>query len=135
MAKAGVRYKPNFSFQQNPIPKEKEKVAGRQGALIRTIARRSIRKRKAVSQPGSPPTDRGGLLKKWLFFSWDPTEQAVLVGPEKLAKSGRVPQLLEYGGAATIDGRRVEYRARPTMRLALEAAMDKLPELWGSAIK
>lgn len=131
---AGVTYKPRFEFQKSVMPDAQKKVGGRQGALIRTIARRSLRKRKKVSEPGNPPTNREGLLKKFLFFAWDASEQAVFTGPEKLGKTGSVPHLLEHGGVATVGGKSVRYEARPTMQLALGEAMATLPELWGGAV-
>jgi hypothetical protein len=125
---ASVKFKGNLSFINNPIPREKQRVGNRQGSLVRTIARRSIRKRKAVSQPGTPPTNQTGILKKFLFYSWDPTSQSVLVGPEKLAGAkSMAPRKLEFGSD--------KIKQRPYMRPALDAAMAKLPELWSGAIK
>lgn len=123
-----MKFRGNLSFINAPIPKEKARVGNRQGSLIRTIAKRAIRKRKAVSQPGSPPTSRTGILKKFLFYSWDPSTQSVLVGPEKLAGAKTMaPRALEFGSNTIA--------ARPYMRPALDAAMAKLPELWNGAIK
>lgn len=137
-----VKYKPDLSFIRNKIPDAMRKTAGRHGALVRTIARRSIRKRKAVSQPGKPPTNRTGLLKKFIFFSWDATTQSVVIGPEKLSgvADGNTLRRLEFGGTGFITEksgrrRRVRYRARPTMEPALNAAKQKLPELWRGAVK
>jgi hypothetical protein len=132
-----VRFKGNLSFLNNPLPKEKQRVGVRQGALIRMIARRSIRKRKANSQPGNPPTSRTGLLRNFIFFSWDPGSQSVIVGPERLNLTGKTPKTLEYGGTNQTRGknRRARYKARPYMRPALNVAMARLPELWKNAIK
>lgn len=104
------------------------------GALIRKIAQRSIRKRKAVSKPGKPPTDRTGLIKRFIFFSWDPATRSVFIGPEKLDIKGDVPHLLEHGGMGDNNGERVFYKSRPTMQLALDEAKQYLPELWAGAI-
>lgn len=131
-----VRYRPNLSFVRNPIPNER-RVAARQGALIRTIARRSIRKRKRPSNPGDPPTSRTGLLKNFLFYSWDPSTQSVVVGPEKLfgVSSVDAPEALEFGGTSRdARGRRLKIEARPFMAPALDQAKSKLPELWKGAV-
>jgi len=126
--RAKVRFRGNLSFINNPIPQEKRKVGNRQGALIRTIARRSIRKRKRPSMPGESPTNQTGLLKRFLFYSWDGATQSVVIGPEKLPGArGEAPKVLEYGKA--------NFAARPFMRPSLDAAMAKLPELWNGAIK
>jgi hypothetical protein len=135
-------YKPDLSFIRNQIPAAMRKTAGRQGALVRTIARRSIRTRKKTSDPGKPPTNRTGLLRKFIFFSWDAGTQSVVIGPEKLSgvADGNSLRRLEFGGTGTATDksgrrRRVRYRARPFMNPALDAAKNKLPELWRGAIK
>jgi hypothetical protein len=126
--RASVRFRGNWSFIDNPIPQEKRRVGVRQGSLVRTIARRAIRRRKRPSMPGESPTNQTGLLKKFLFYSWDGATQSVLIGPEKLPGAyGEVPKVLEFGGE--------KIAARPYMAPSLNAAMAKLPELWNGAIK
>lgn len=130
MAGPKVRYKPRWEFQRRKIPDAKARVGHRQGALVRTIARRSIRTRKRPSQPGQPPTNRKGLLKRFIFYSWDATTQSVVVGPEKL------PGAKTYTPAALEGTRpRRQLQPRPFMGPALDQARDKLPELWQGAIK
>lgn len=120
------------SFKRRPVPDDaRGRVGRRQGALVRTIARRSIRSRKAVSQPGTPPTNREGQLKKFLFYSWDPTTQSVVIGPEQLGSSD-TPAVLE---GTRRRGRQRGLKPRPFMVPALAAAQAKLPELWAGAIK
>jgi len=125
-----VHYKPRFEFQRRRIPDAKARVGNRQGALVRTIARRSIRRRKKPSQPGKPPTNRTGTLKRFIFYSWDATTQSVVVGPERL------PGAKTFTPAA-LEGtrRRRHLQPRPYMRPAMDAARTKLPELWSGAIK
>ncbi|NLY02726.1 MAG: hypothetical protein GXY83_42275 [Rhodopirellula sp.] len=50
------------------------KVLSRFGAYVRRGARSSIRKRKTVSEPGQPPSSHAGLLKKFIFFAYEPTK-------------------------------------------------------------
>ena len=127
-----VKFKFEPSFKRNPVPDDaRGKVGRRQGALIRTIARRSIRRRKKVSQPGKPPTNRDGQLKRFLFYSWDPTTQSVVAGPDQLGSSD-TPAVLE---GTRRRARQRGLKARPFMVPALEKAKDKLPELWRGAIK
>ncbi len=124
-----VKYKPNFAFTRNKIPDAKRKVGVRQGALHRKIQRRLIRTRKKVSEPGKPPTNREGQLKKFIFYSWDAANQRVVSGPEKLpGATGDVPAVLE-------GTRRGRVRPRPSAGPALEKAKDNMPELWDGAIK
>lgn len=84
------------------------KVLKHAGGFARTTARRSIRRRKGVSLPGKPPYSHVGLLRDRLFFGYDTVTQSVVVGPEKLAKFGAVPYMLEYGGT-TIAKRNIRF--------------------------
>lgn len=87
------------------------KAALRQGALVRRIARNSIRKSKKASLPGSPPKTHmpsGGFSLKWIFFAVDSAKGSVVVGPIKgnavyFSKDGQpvrgtVPGILEFSG-------------------------------------
>lgn len=69
------------------------------GAFIRRDARSNTRKAKKTSQPGESPRGKTGLLRKNIFFSYDPASRSVLVGPARLnGTDGEVPRLLEEGG-------------------------------------
>ena len=117
------------------------RVLSRFGAFVRTTARSSIRRRKSVSKPGKPPTSWTGLLKKFLFFSFDRERRSVVIGPVRLNNSGgEAPRLLEHGGAATRQDRRgkrrrVTYASRPYMGPAFEKEQPKLPEMWRDSIR
>ena len=56
-----------------------------------------------MSTPGKPPFahkgGRGPLLRKFLYFGYDPGADTVVVGPVRLGK-GEAPPLHEYGGTA-----------------------------------
>lgn len=88
------------------------RVMSKAGAFVRTRARASIRTRKKASEPGQPPTNRTGILKRFIFFAYDQNAGGVVVGPAKtnqvfFGRDGRptrgtVPQVLEYGGSITI---------------------------------
>lgn len=120
------------------------KTLSKMGAFIRTSARSSIRKRKAASKPGSPPTNRTGLLKKFIFFGYDSGSNSVVAGPALLnAKSrGKAPGVLEFGGDITLPAgpkrkkpQTVEIEARPYMGPALVANSPKFPSLWANTVK
>jgi hypothetical protein len=78
------------------------------GGNVRTIARRSMRKRKAPSPVGEPPSSHEGSLRNRLFFLWDPQTESVVIGPERFNHiyfggdrkpiRGAVPGILEDGG-------------------------------------
>lgn len=75
------------------------------GAITRTIAQRSMRRRKSASKPGQPPSARldnlqGGGLRDWILFALEPGDRSLIVGPIGF-NSGRtgVPALHEFGGS------------------------------------
>ena len=104
------------------------KVFTRFGALVRKIARNSIRKRKSHAPPGSPPSSHTGLLKRFIWFGYEPDSRSVVIGPARLSgkNRGEAPSLLEYGK---------EFPARPYMGPALEKANPELPCLWKDSVK
>jgi hypothetical protein len=76
------------------------------GSLTRTIARRSIKKRKKPSAPGEAPKSHGGQLKDFLFFAFDAEAKSVVIGPAALKQNNAFDTrhdqaaggLLEFGG-------------------------------------
>ena len=119
------------------------KVLSKFGAFVRTTAKHSIRKRKTVSRPGSPPSSHVGTLKNLIFFGYDPSQRSVVIGPASFAgKTGtaEAPPLLEYGGTAKRKNRKgkvvqATYKARPFMGPAFEEEKKQLPALWAGSIK
>ncbi len=137
------------------LGKAERRFLSRAGAHVRLVARRSIRRRKSPSSPGSPPRSRTGLLKQ-IYFSFDPGSRSVVVGPVKLnGASGDAPRLLEEGGTAQrrlrlVRGkagderlitdpkarkRTVRYRPRPYMAPAHESAAARRAEFWQHALR
>jgi len=117
-----------------------QKVLSKFGAFVRTSAKRSIRKRKAVSEPGSPPSSHAGLLRKFIYFGYDSSRRSVVIGPTPLHGRAEVPALLEYGGKARRRGRRdrmvvANYRARPFMGPAFERELPGLPAMWRNSVR
>jgi hypothetical protein len=117
------------------------KVLSRFGSFVRTRAKTSIRKRKKVSLPGGPPSSHTGLLKRFLFFSYDATAKSVVIGPVRLGGTVDPDALpaLEYGGPSTVErgGRRerISVKARPFMGPAFEAERPGLPAMWRDSVK
>lgn len=80
------------------------------GAFTRITARRSIRKRKAISLPGNPPSSHTGTHRSGIFFAPDESRRSVVIGPERVQTSpsgrprrGTKPEVLEYGGEIAIE--------------------------------
>ena len=116
------------------------KVLSKFGAFVRRTAKGSIRNRRAAAPPGSPPSSHTGLLKKFIFFGYDPGRESVVIGPTRLDRRGQgeAPSLLEHGGQTTLVRRgkrkRATYRARPYMGPAFEKAQPKLPAMWRDSV-
>ena len=117
------------------------KVFSRFGAFVRRTARGSIRKRKASSAPGAPPSSHTGLLKRFIFFSFDPNRKSVVIGPMRLTENNRgdAPSALEYGGTVMLkrdkDKTKVNIRSRPFMGPAFEKEKPNVPALWRDSVK
>jgi hypothetical protein len=94
------------------VDKARRAVLSKAGAFIRQRAKTSIRKRKAISAPGKPPSSHEGSLRRFLYFGYDPGADMVVVGPAKTNQvffgrdrrpvTGTVPSALEYGGQITV---------------------------------
>jgi hypothetical protein len=119
------------------------RVLSRFGAFVRRTAKSSIRKRKRPSAPGKPPSSHTGLLKRFIFFGYEPNRRSVVIGPARLnQKIGDAPHALEHGGVSTVvEGlrgkrrkRRVRIAARPFMGPAFEKERPGLPALWRDSI-
>jgi len=117
------------------------KVLSKFGAFVRQTAKSSIRKRKKSAPPGQPPSSHIGLLKKFIFFGYDPTKRSVVIGPVRLSQKGRgeAPHLLEHGGSTTLKrkGKRTRARiqARPFMGPAMKKEQPKLPAMWKGSVR
>lgn len=114
------------------------RAMSRFGAFVRQRAKTSIRKRKGISPPGSPPYSHTGLLRKFILFAYDQQRQSVVIGPVLLKEESQAPRLLEYGGEATLETKRgrkrARYRPRPFMRPAFAAEKPNLPAIWRDSV-
>lgn len=89
------------------------------------------------SRPGEPPRQRRGWIREHLYFVYEPSRRAVVVGPAALnSTDGEAPAALEFGG--TVDSRRlgraVYIAPRPFMRPSLEENQDRFPELFRNSL-
>jgi len=143
----GVDYKSTFFDRKavmDKVDRATRKVLSRFGAFVRTAARSSIRRRKTPSAPGQPPSSHTGLLKKFIFFGYEPEKRSVVIGPARLnQKIGNAPEALEHGGMSIVlagsrknkSQRRVDIQARPYMGPAMEKEKHKLPSMWAGSVK
>jgi hypothetical protein len=140
------------------------RVLSKFGAFVRRTAKSSIRKRKKASEPGQPPSSHTGLLKKFIWFGYEPNQHSVVIGPARLtSKTGETPEILEHGGFLRLQqdtvlrvggsgrdakgrftqGRRKKVRkgtklsiaARPYMGPAMDKETPKLPGMWENSIR
>lgn len=74
------------------------KSLGHAGAAIRLTARRSIRRRKKPSAPGSPPNTPTGHLKRVIRYEADRDRQEVVIGAVN-EYSRTIWSLHEFGGS------------------------------------
>ncbi len=113
------------------IDKGLKQALSKFGAFVRTRSKSSIRKRKAIAAPGSPPSSHEGSLKKLIFFSYDAAQKSVVIGPVLKTGGGEAPRLLEHGGT----GRKGRYAARPFMLPAFKAELPNAPKGLKNLIK
>ena len=133
------------------------KVLSKFGSFVRTTARNSIKKAPYRSKkprgqertdftrenapPGEPPYSQIGLLKKFIFFGFDPRKRSVVIGPVRLSQKGRgeAPSLLEHGGTTTLKrrGKRrtARFKPRPFMGPAFEKEKPQLPTIWRASVR
>jgi phage gpG-like protein len=122
---------------QRALVPAKRKFLSKVGAFVRRSAQTSMRYRKGPSKPGSPPSahkERGALLRKLLWFAYDPSNDSVVIGPVGTGRA-EAPRLNEFGGKAVRRGKTVTYPARPFMAPALAKEEPKLPFYWTNSVQ
>jgi len=125
------------------LDKAKRAALSKAGAFIRTTARHSIRTRKGSAPPGQPPHSHTGVLKRFIFFGYDPTTESVVVGPARINRTSDAPHTLEFGGTTAVERgrkgkirkRRVRIAPRPFMGPALEKERPNLPKTWANSVR
>ncbi len=117
------------------------RILSKQGSFVMTGARRSIKKRKKPSAPGSPPSGHTQQLRKGILFVYEAGKHKVTIGPTlaNAKSSGIAPGILERGGQVTFATKKGNKTAsiapRPYMGPALAAEQDKFPAMWANAVK
>ena len=133
-----LRWSFNAPEVEKLIGKRKRSVLNHQGALVRKIARRSIRRKGRAraapksergrtrwiqeirkpphSPPGHPPFTHTGFLREDIVYAFDPRHESVLVGPWR---SPWLNALHEFGGSVGMteyEGGGVSFLLRSTQR-------------------
>jgi hypothetical protein len=112
----GIKLEKFKSMFFDPVMRRMEDVAGRNlskfGAFVRRRAQTSMPKRKKASEPGNPPSSHTGVLRRLIYFGYDPGRGSVIIGPiptnqvffdrNRKPVRGTVPSVLEYGGDITV---------------------------------
>ncbi|MFO0880735.1 MAG: hypothetical protein U0840_25665 [Gemmataceae bacterium] len=125
---------------QRAVDAATRRVLSRFGAFVMTRSRTSIRTRKGISAPGSPPHSHTGLLRKGILFGYDTARQSVVVGPVVGRSGGIASRALEYGGSSVVRNRRggsqpTRVKSRPFMQPALAAELPGLPAMWRDSVR
>ena len=117
----------------------KRESLAKAGGFVRTTAKRSIRNRKGTSLPGKPPHSHVGLLRRFIYFAYDPDSESVVVGPVKITRPTNAPHALEFGGTTVVKRkhrkRKVRIKARPFMGPALQKQRAQLPRVWANSVR
>lgn len=118
------------------------KALAKFGAFVRTRARTSMKRRKGISPPAGPPYAHTGLIKRFLYFSYDDSRRSVVIGPARLNSTVDPDALpaLEYGGESHIEDRRgkrrtITVKPRPFMGPAFKAELPNAPPLWRDSVR
>lgn len=124
---------------QSAVSRAERRVLSQFGAHVRQDAKQRIRRRKRPSRAGESPTNQTGLLKRHIYFVFDPDRRSVVIGPVLLNRSTGAPATLEHGGETTIETRRreavrVTITPRPYMGPAFQQELPKLPALWRDSV-
>lgn len=101
------------------------RVLYKASGFIRTVARRSIKKKDTPAAPGKPPHTQTKRLRKAILFEVDRATQTSVVGPSADVV-GIAGAEHEHGGRF----RRESFKPRPFMRPAFEKTRPMLPRFW-----
>jgi len=92
----------------------------------------------APSKPGDPPRVIVGLLKKLIFFNYDPKRKGVVIGPIPAGAKTDAPRVLEEGGAIKsslpiFNGKIM--KPRPYMKPAFDKNIKVLDSVWRASVR
>jgi len=128
----GTKCRPKFDGEKvkRRVASGSFKSLNHAAAAIRLTARRSIRRSKRESTPGTPPNTRRGLMKRAIVYNIDKLKMVAVIGPA-YSIAGKSGKAHEFGGMYF--GRK--YPARPFMGPALQTNLHRIPPLWRGSVK
>ena len=117
-------------------PEQAERYAARVERAARDGQPRP-RRPEAVSEPGETPRSHTGLLKKFIFYAYDPRSESVVVGPtiQGAAKDRNAPKTLEFGGRVTTRQGNFRVEPRPYMGPALDVSRPTFAAMWRNSVR
>jgi hypothetical protein len=134
MVEMKVKLKPREGIDikrvKRPVDRSTFKNLGHAGGAIRLTSKRSIRKSKGPSTPGTPPHTRQGQLKRAIVYAVEKSKQKAVIGPTH-ELVGPSAMAHEFGGRF----RKQMYPKRPLMGPALEKNLDRLPKFWAGSVR
>jgi len=143
MITARFTFVPEYRRLHRAAARAKRRSGMRAGGLVRTIARRSIRRRKGSAPRGQPPHAhaRGNRGMKLIYFAWDPQTESVPIGPipfgqrhAREIQEGGLVDVIRRRRRGTVERRRLRLAPHPVMGPALEKAIPRIPRYWRNAI-
>lgn len=114
-----------FDKVARKVKRENPKRIGHGAAILRKIARRSIRKSNKPAPAGRPPRTRRGQLRRAILYALIKRREMAMIGPSA--------RIVGIAGAEheLRDSRRKPIRhQRPFMRPSLEKAAPNFPNQW-----
>ncbi|MCL2647563.1 MAG: hypothetical protein FWD61_11250 [Phycisphaerales bacterium] len=103
---------------------------GHAAAVIRLVARHSIRKSPKKSRAGAPPNTRKGRLRSAIKYAVSKSPPGAVIGPD-VEVAGTSGKAHEFGGRY----KKQRYDRRPFMKPALENVKPRLPKIWANSVK
>ncbi len=120
-----VRTRSDIAKVERKARRENPKSLAHGAAMVRLIARRSIRPSPRPAPRGRPPhTRKGKRLRRAILYAVDKIRELALIGP-----SFRIAGISAAEHEHGADWRK-PMDERPFMRPALEKAAPKLPQQW-----
>lgn len=99
-----IQLRTRVRFNQSQVQKKVQaanfRSLGHAAGTIRLTAKRSIRKRKKPSSPGSPPHTQTGMLRRVIRYEVNRDREEAVIGPVNEI-AGRLWNLHEFGGVST----------------------------------
>ena len=127
---------------EDALDRKEKRVMTRAAGYGRQAMRRGMRRRKGPGPEGGYPNAHGGELRNKIFYNYNQSEGAAIIGPIRFATQPNylpsgietIPQLLNEGATLYRPFRKKKlrqvYKPRPFVELTLPIASAKWVELY-----